>query len=156
MERCGLEYLEFINKILKDSSIYPLISDDFSPYPDDFTVEELIKNDKVHALCPNKYTVILFLPKNGITWEIHYNVLKQGRGYDIRKITPEILNYAFTKIPNCKKLVCYISETHKNVIDFAVSMGMKHEGRLKDSIQKNNILYDEIILGMRGKEWEQH
>lgn len=156
MIRCGIDHIDFINKVLRDPSIYPLISDDQSPGSTEFTVEELIGNENVHALCPNKYTVILFLPKNGITWEIHYNVLKAGRGKDIRKITPEILNYAFTKIPNCKKLICYISELHKNVIDFAISMGMKHEGRIKDSVQKNNILYDEILLGMRRTEWEQH
>jgi len=156
MERCGVEYVPFIDKILTDPSIYPLISDDFSPDIEKFTIKSLIINKDVHALCPNKYTVILFIPKNGVTWEIHYHVLKAGRGHNIRKITPEILNYAFTEIPNCKKLVCYISELHKNVIDFAVSMGMKHEGRIKDSVQKNGKLYDDVLLGMRRTEWEQH
>jgi len=155
MIRCGAEYIPFIDKILTDPSIYPLISDDQSPRREDFTVQVLMQNENVHALCPNKNTVILFLPKNGVTWEIHYHVLKAGRGEEIRKITPEILKYAFTKIENCKKLICSISELHKNVIDFSTSMGMKHEGRRKSSVQKNNILYDEILLGMRRTEWEQ-
>ena len=154
MIRCGVEHIEIINNILRDPEIFPFISDDFTQPPEEFTVGPTIKT--AHILCPNRYTVVLFLPKNGITWELHYNVLKAGRGEDIRKITPEILKYDFEQIPNCKKLVCYIAEQHKNVIKFAVEMGMQYEGRLKGSVQKNGKLYDDIILGMRRTEWEQH
>lgn len=155
MERCGIEDLEKVNRILRDKTIYPLISDDFSPDPEFFSIENVLLSESSHVLCPNENTAILFFQKNGVTWEIHYNVLKAGRGKEIRAITPEILNYAFTKIKNCKKLTCSIGEMHKNVIEFAVSMGMKPDGRIKGSLQKDGKLYDEIILGMRKIEWEQ-
>lgn len=155
MERCGIKDLGKVNKILRDESIYPLISDDFSPNPGKFSVESILLCESSHVLCPNENAAILFFQKNGITWEIHYNVLKAGRGEEIRNITPDILRYAFTKIKNCKKLICVIGAMHKNVVDFAVSMGMKHEGRLKGSLQKDGKLYDEIILGMRKIEWAQ-
>ena len=152
--RLGINDMDFINSILRHPDIYPNITDDFSPQRNKISISEIIKSDSVHIISPNENAVIFLIPRNGVTWEMHYNVLKVGRGDSIRKISKDVFKYAFTQIENCKKIVCYIAEIYKNAIKFATDIGFKHEGRFTKSIQKNGNLYDEIIMGIRCEQWQ--
>lgn len=154
MKVCTIADIDDVDRVLKHPSVYDCISDDFSPKVSDFTMKNAL-NSNCHVIMPNSETVFIFIPHNGITYDIHITTTPEGR----RNLAVEALEmakeYAFEQIEGCQKLICFIPELYINVSNFAMSNGFKKEGTIKESYQKNGKLYDENIYGLRRSEWQQ-
>ena len=148
-----IEDLDFANRVMKDSEIYPFISDDFSPDKEDFSVELLIQTDGIYVFSASENSVIIMVPVNGITYDVHVNFTKKDRGQKAVDACMDGFEFAFNETP-AKKLICWIPETCLNVLHFAEKMGMVQEGLITKSFQKDGKLYDQYILGITREEWK--
>lgn len=154
MKVCTIDYLDDVNRILRHPDVYNCISDDISPKIEEFTAESLLASG-TNVIMPNDNTVFVFIPHNGITYDIHITTTPGARGEQAIKAGWKALEYAFNNIDNCQKLICFIPEIYKNVIKYTMQFGFEKEGELKNSYLKNGNLYNEIILGLRRDKWEQ-
>jgi len=145
--RCGIDNLDHVNSILQHESIYPFITDDGSPSAEDFTVEPLLSNEGCYLLAPDEYSVFMFVPMNEITYDLHVNVISEGRGQAAVKSIAEATEWMFENTP-CQKIIGYIPTICPNVYKFALKTGFEREGYLTKSWKKDGQLYDQYLITM--------
>lgn len=153
--RLSVNGIDFVNRILTDDSIYPFIADDYSPAKEEFTALPFLENESVYVLSPNEYSVFVIHPHNSIMYEIHVNILPEGRGRHAIEATGKAFEYIFTET-KCEKLICIIPVICENVYSFALKMGMEPEGILKESFLKNGKLIDQHIMGIGKTFWSKN
>ena len=89
---------------------------------------------------------------NGITVEIHAQVLPQYRKQYSMASGRKAIEWIWENAPWCRKIIAWVPELYPNVRDFAVANGFKIEGNSAQSYLKNDTVYDQWLLGlMRGK-----
>ena len=101
--------------------------------------------------------IIFLQPENLTTLDVHLNLLKEYRVF--RKIVGRAFLKYFLKLPErINKIVVKIPIIYKEVVFFALSMGMKKEGLSPQSIKIKGQFIDRVLLGMtkeEAKQWVQ-
>ena len=146
---------QIVADIICHKEVYPFVSDDGSPDPDNFAnrfVPATVSNDQVYCLMPNKTALFVYMPINAATWEVHTCVLKKGRGLAAMKAARASIRYMFTKTP-CKKIMSHVPEYQRHVLLFALKNGLKKEGVNRKSYLKDGKLYDQTLVGITKEEW---
>ena len=144
--------VDFIHSILRHPEIYPLITDDGCPPPEEYDVTEIVERSLCIYLSPNKYSLFVYRPITSVTWEVHANVLKPGRGIEAIRAGRESVQYMFSKT-GAQKLVAYIPVMFPNVLRYSLKVGFEVEGISKKSIRKAGRLYDRCLLGLCKEDW---
>jgi len=137
--------ISVMKNILMDNFIFENSSDDFCTKDMEFTSIPFIG-----VTVENGHKLLgLFLldPRNTIHYEIHTCLFKGLSAIDAMDIIKEGYVWLFGNFP-VLKLSTYIPTFNKRAIRFAKFAGMKIEGVLTNSFQKNNKLYDQIIMGI--------
>jgi len=94
---------------------------------------------------------------NSVTFEVHANVLPthraRGRHASARSMYRWLLDNS-----QCQKLVTWVPCMHTHILRFAREMGMREEGRLRDSYPKDSKLWDQhlMAIGRAGMEAQCH
>jgi len=91
--------------------------------------------------------------RNGTTLEIHPIVPKKHRGKKAYKGAKEFFSW-ITKNTSYKKVNAEIATCYPNAKLFAMQCGMKVEGKIRASFQKNGKLHDQWMLGITREELE--
>lgn len=137
-----------IKSVLCHPEIYPVISCDGSPdsenyIPDDgpiYLLGEIEETGKIIGL-------FIVHQNGGHDYWCHFQVLPEYRKIWAFLFGEKAINWAFSNIPNCKKLVAQIPEIYPNVIKFAVKMGFKLEGENRQSYYKDCACFDQFYMG---------
>ena len=96
---------------------------------------------------------IFHLPRfNGVTLEIHAQVLPEYRKEYSKASGRAALNWIYDNVTWCKKVIAWVPTTYPNVKNYARSMGFKTEGKSRESYLKNGELVDQWLLGITRTE----
>jgi len=106
-----------------------------------------IRSDKVIYLVSrdNCFTAI---PRNYVEYEVHFGGNRRTLFFSARRA----IDWMFNKTP-CLKLTGQVPGYNKKAIRFGGRLGFKHEGINRKSFMKNNILYDQYIMGLTREDW---
>jgi len=89
----------------------------------------------------------LFVPQNGICWEVHTCLLPPAwgeRGQRAARLLPEWI----WENTHCRRIVTNVPTQNRLALHFATRAGMKVYGVNQDSYLKGGILYDLVCLGI--------
>jgi RimJ/RimL family protein N-acetyltransferase len=138
-----------IKRIMTHPRVWPHISDDFSPEPQEFVP---VDNP---ALC---YLVImdgetplglfLFTPHNGCHVEVHTCLLPAAWARGSREIARQALVWLWSNCPQIERLTTTVPQNNLLALRFAQAMGMIEYGVNPQSRKKSGALVDQMLLGM--------
>jgi RimJ/RimL family protein N-acetyltransferase len=153
MIRCTMSHYDMVYEILTDPSVFDWISDDGSRLSDmDLLVEAYLSNDRIYVLMPNDLSVFLAVPTNFVTYEIHTNILPEGRGKMAVLAANECTEWMFRNTP-CMKLSTWVPENNRKAKMFALLCGMRVEGNSRLSFLKDGKLQDQFLMGLTREDW---
>lgn len=89
---------------------------------------------------------------NGITAQLHANVLPEFRKEYSKASGWAALEWVVENLPAIHKLVAVIPVIYPNVRDFTCSFGFKQEGVNRESYLKHGQIHDQWILGITRPE----
>lgn len=142
---------EVIRSIMAHPRVYPWISDDGSPHPDDYesTIHEslyflLVEIDKPAA-------IFLYHPHNMITYEVHTCVLPGYYGKQAEEAAKGTLLWMIMNT-SAKKIITHVPFNNIKAARFAERCGLSHEGVNRASFMKNGVIYDQYVLGITEAE----
>jgi len=137
------EDLELINSILMDETLLPLMSEEGAADPIESFV--LIPGLRYFALeedgiLKGIYTIH---PQNSLVYVGHVNILPKYWG-DTDNLTAAAVKWAFEELA-ILKIIGFIPEAHKHVIDHAIACGFKIECVLENSVISNGVLASQVM-----------
>ena len=136
-----------IKKILTDTELYKLISEDIGELSSDidfsllpnFYFLEAIKDDETIGIYVGHYF-------NNTTLQGHINILPSHWGDNV-EVTGLCIEWVWNNT-DYQKIIGFIPEDASVVIAHAISAGFSEEGRLKNSVVFNGNLQDQVIVGI--------
>jgi RimJ/RimL family protein N-acetyltransferase len=143
---------ELIRKILTHSRVYDKISDDFSPAREDYypveheSVWYVVAKD-VHDGGYDLLGLWMFVPQNGICWEVHTALLPVAWG-DVGLEAARMLPAWIWEHTPCRRLITNVPSTNRLAFHFALKAGMRIYGVNRASYLKGGKLCDQICLGL--------
>lgn len=96
------------------------------------------------------YGVFMLTKCNHVMAECHTALLKNAHGKAV-EIGKAALNWAF-KNTSALRIITAVPESNPLALRFALRSGFKQYGVNPKSFQKNNILYDQVLLGINKGE----
>jgi hypothetical protein len=148
-----MDDIELVRSVLLHPDVYPWISDDGSPVAAESKMPEvLLGSDENFVLSPHSTVVMVFVRRNRIEYEIHTNIIPEGRG---RKSFPRVastLDWMLDYTP-CRKFTTSVPTFNRAANWYARKFGMTQEGVNRQSFLKNGELYDQILFGLTREEW---
>ena len=138
--------LELVRSILTHPKIYPHISDDFSPAAEDF----LPPASAVYLLARDGAEVLglwLVHPHNTVCWEVHTCLLPTAWGARARAAAQAAIAWMWQHT-SARRLITNVPTPNRLALRFAKQSGFIEFGRNPDSFQKDQILHEQILLGI--------
>lgn len=102
---------------------------------------------------PETLAVYKLAPLNGVTVEIHVNVLPMYRHK--RHATCRAAFRWLLENTEYQKVIAWVPCIHRHIRRFAVEMGMAVEGNSAQSYLKNGALHDQWLLGITRRQMEE-
>lgn len=138
---------KLINSIVTHPKIYPHITDDFFPPPEEFNSEAFLNVDGVYILTPKEgdrvYGAFQVVRHTGVLFEMHTCLLPECKvKLDCAKA---LVSWVFTNT-TCRKLFTWAHS--KKYYDFVLKAGFVEEGVCQKSFIKNGVLLDQHLMGM--------
>lgn len=149
--RCTERYVNIVDDILKDPSVYEYIIDDGSLSVELYTSKELISNPLNYVLLVNYTSVVIFTPLFYGTYITHAASLPVSRGKKMVKYTKEAFNWMFRNT-NCMKIICMVPFYNYRAKVLSKNVGCVEEGIIKKGFLKDSKLYDLYVYGISKKE----
>lgn len=150
IKRCTKEDAELIDRLMTDRSIWEFISDDMC-HAETFTVHELLVNNRIYVLLIDNESLFLFLPINGITYDVHVCILPNKRGEMAINNSRQAYNFMFQNTV-CQKIIAHIPCFNRKAYALSVRCGFRFEGINRKSFLKHGSLYDQIMMGLCKEE----
>lgn len=146
MRVCGLEDIERVARIAKHDSIYPFVLDDGCKFDqiDDAMQVVLMLPQKWTVLMPTDDSLFIFEQMNHILFEIHYQILPEGRGEKGLRSGKDAVEW-IVKNTDCKKIVGMTPNIA--AVKYGLKLGFKIEGLISNAWMKNGQLLDLTIIG---------
>ena len=147
---------ELIRSIMSHRRIYPFITDDLCPAVEDFRPAH---SDAIwYMLAKDEGDLLgmwIFVPQNGICWEVHTCLLPVGWGERGARAARELAGWVWQHT-ECRRIITNVPECNRLALRFAMRAGMETFGRNKQSFLKSGKVHDQIMLGLsRPEEGEQ-
>lgn len=89
-----------------------------------------------------------------ILWQIHAMILPKFRKEFSLDASTLVLRWAAHNIEDLERVVCFVPKIHSNVAVHAKTVGLIHEGTIKDSFLRKSKIVDQEIYGIGRKEIE--
>jgi len=139
---------ELIKKIVSHPKVYPYVSDDHSPAPQDW---KPIENDVVwYVLVKDGGEILgmwIFIPETQVCWKVHTCLLPNAYGERARKAAKLMAQWIWENT-TCLRIVTDVPKYNRLAYHFARAAGMQEFGLNPRSYMKSGILHDQILLGM--------
>ena len=138
---------EVIGEVITE--LWDVLNDDTPASPEDFVP---VINDQCrwYATYENGELVSLWFAhqQNYITWQIHTHFRKRFWGQGISTHHGRAALKKIWANTQANKLYAMIPEYAEPVLNLAKRLGFKQEGRIKRSLQKGGVVYDQIHIGV--------
>jgi RimJ/RimL family protein N-acetyltransferase len=138
-----------IKRIMTDPRVWPHISDDFSPEPENFRP---VENPALcYVLVKDEHRPIgLFLlhPHNGCHVEVHTCLLPAAWVRGSREIARQAVAWLWGNCPQIERLTTNVPQNNSLALRFAQALGMVEYGVNPQSFKKGGKLMDQTLLGM--------
>jgi len=151
VKRCTVEDNDKVVTILSDPMVYWWVSDDMSPPPDKIDYTAFLSNESVYVLMPRDGIVIIFIPQNGVMWEVHSAALPEYRGKEMHLAGRESILWMFTNTP-CRKIETHVPTFNRAAYGLSVRCKMTKEGISRQSFLRDGKLYDQAVFGITKEE----
>lgn len=144
--------LEAIRAIMTSETIYPQITDDFSPGPEEFRPPEspliwyVLAKDGEEIL-----GLFMFVPRNGVCFEVHNYLLPNSWGERAKEAGKGVLEWIW-KNTECRRVFGTTPAYNRLAVKFAIGAGMELIGVNRASILKGGMLHDQVLTGMSRPE----
>ncbi|MEW5709849.1 MAG: GNAT family N-acetyltransferase [Pseudomonadota bacterium] len=142
---------ELVRKILTHPQIYPHVSDDGSPPPEEFDPRESVRNDAMYFLVPmaaeRPAGLYVIYPHNSIMYEVHACILPEYRGAAAREAARAMVQWVFAHTP-CRKLIALVPAFNRLAHQYARRVGFMDVGVITRSYLKAGVLYDQHLLAI--------
>lgn len=138
---------ELVKRIVTHHEVYPWLSDDGSPPPEEW---HAIQHEAMYYVLVERdgepVGVLMFTPQNSVCYEGHTALLPEvwGQGAEIGAMAAAWL---FENSP-CQRLIGNAPMFNPRALQYARSAGMEPFGVNARSYLKGGVLYDQIVLGM--------
>jgi RimJ/RimL family protein N-acetyltransferase len=135
-----------IKDILTTDGLYDIIKDDGSPSKESLKIDTswfhlLIKRDGITIGLAQFHSI------NSSTLVGHINMLPKVWGQRIDEGPKKALQW-IKQHTHCKKVIAFIPEECKHVLKAAERYGLKQEGFIDKSIQRNGVLMGQYVMGI--------
>lgn len=137
---------DVIRSIVTHPKVYPHISDDGSPAPDDWKPNPAVKYILVFDGC-ELLGLWAFVPENFVTWNVHTCLLPIAYGRKALEAAKQMAEWVWKNI-GCQRVTTNVPEYNRLALRFAERAGMVRFGVNPSSYMKDGKLYDQILLGM--------
>lgn len=140
-----------IKSIMTHPRVYPWISDDGSPDPDDF---EPVIHEAFYYLVVEigkPAAVFFYHQHNAITYEVHTCVLPEFYGSQAVEAAKGTLLWMIMNT-SARKIITHVPENNVKAKQFAERCGLLHEGVNRASFLKHGVTYDQHVLGITRAE----
>ena len=139
---------ELIRSVLTHPKIYRYLADDQSP--------------PAYEFCPQQHPAIwyvtvrddrellglwMFVPQNGVCWEVHTALLPNAWG-ERGQLAARLLPDWMWRNTQCRRIVSNVPTTNRLALHFALKSGMRIYGVNEASFLKNEMLVDQVCLGI--------
>ena len=164
IERLNPGHIDEVMRVFSDESVFKYITDDGSGSKESLRKRSLLllHNVGVYFLSPRDGTIMMLVPSNYITFDIHVAAIEgEGRNHT----GEDFLNCLVWMVENTKamKFIANIPQCNAHVKKFAEKCGMRKEGSIKKAFMRDNILYDidlfgatdEEVLAKKEEVWQQ-
>ena len=137
-----------VRAIMTQPSVYGHLTDDFSPPAADYRP---IESDAIwYVIVWDDNDLLglwLFVPQNGICWEIHTALLPDAWGDRGHRAAKVALAWIWQNTP-CRRIVTNVPEDNRLAYRFALAAGMVGYGLNRASFQRGGRLLDQHCLGI--------
>jgi RimJ/RimL family protein N-acetyltransferase len=148
------ENLELVRRILTHPRIWPHISDDGSPPPEQFEPPDHPAIWHVLAWDGDELLGLwLLVPHNSVCWEVHTALLPHAWGERARRAARAFLAWLWRETP-CRRLITAVPASNRLALRFAEAAGMRIWGVNEKSFLRGGRLEDQILLGLSPPEKE--
>lgn len=147
MRRLTIHDLDLAHTILHDESLRGLLFDSTVKNPESISYAMLLSSPANYFLLPNDGTVVICLPVNGITYDMHFCSIKAYRGTTAIIAGKESILWMFANTP-CLKVVAAVPTCFDFTYRFAKRVGLHDEGLSVKSYFYKDALYDRYLLGL--------
>lgn len=136
-------------RILTDESVLPHITDDGGSDIDYIRqyASGLLHNVRVYVLMPRANTLIMFIPTNAVTYDLHVASIKGGGRRHIKKDAQAAVRWMLDNT-GAMKFTTQVPRNNPAARMMANACGMKKEGRITRSWLKDGLLWDIDIFGI--------
>jgi RimJ/RimL family protein N-acetyltransferase len=142
---------DLARRIMTHPRIYPWVTEDGSPAPENFKLDGLSNHPGIYFLTPlsedGKVAGVFMVHRNTVSiFECHTCILPEfwGQSLEAAKL---MFRWVFDNTP-CQKLVTLVPVNNRLALRLAKRAGMEEEGCIRESYMKNGVLIDQIILGV--------
>jgi len=146
--RCSPADLADVDRILKDDSVFPYITDDGGMGPEEMRsyAYQLLDNVKFYILKPRANTIVIFIPSNCITYDVHVAAIQGGgRKHAVKDATAAVM--WMLENTEAQKFTTLAPRCNRRAGIFARMCGMVREGTITKAYQKDGKIYDIDIFG---------
>lgn len=138
-----------IKAVMTHASIYPFITDDAAPAPEDFEPYVHSVLWYVRVLDGRELLgLFLLVPANSCTWDVHTCLLPSAWGTRGQTAAKELIAWFFETMPGAARLCTAVPAHNRLALKFAERAGMTEYGRNPLSYRRNGALQDQILLGI--------
>lgn len=142
---------ELVRRILTHPQIYPYVSDDGSPSPEEFDPRESVRNDAMYFLVPmaaeRPAGLYVVYPHNLVMYEVHACILPEYRGSVAGEAARAMVQWVFERTP-CRKLIALVPAFNRLAHQYARRAGFVDVGVITQSYLKAGVLYDQHLLAI--------
>ena len=145
---------ELIRRIMTHPKVWPKISDDSSPAPEDFypIESDMVWYVTVRDVHPDGIPAELlglwmFVPHNGVCWEVHTCLLPEAWGERAHRAARMLAGWVWENTP-CRRVITNVPADNRVAFHFALDAGMEVYGTNEASFLKKGRLLDQICLGI--------
>lgn len=137
-----------IREVVTDPSVYPHLTEDFSPSPEEFQLPE---SDAIfYIAAQDSWRTIglcMFMPINGTTVDVHIAALPDHRGFAALQLARLSFQWIWENT-QYQRIEARIPDYNKPAIRLASLSGMKRMGVSEKSFLKGGLLHDQVLLGI--------
>jgi hypothetical protein len=147
--RCCPADINDVARILVDNSVLPFICDDGGAEPDYIRqyASSLLDNVSVYVLMPRVNTLIIFIPTNAVTYDLHVATIKGGGRRFIKQDAHKAVEWMLDNT-QVKKFTTMCPRSNPAARIMAMACKMKKEGTITQSWLKDGRLWDIDIFGI--------
>lgn len=143
-----LEDADLITQTLRHPRIFPHIRDDLTPSAEDVEVVLSPAVTYLGAYARGLYLGLFFLHRhNCVLFEVHTALLPHAWGARAVECAKACIEWVFANTA-CERLITSVPEDNPLALRLALKAGMRHYGINPQSMRREGVLLDLVMLGI--------